>query len=197
VEGRESGVYRVAPLARLNAAEGMATPKAQTEYERMYSVLGGKPLHATLAQHWARLIEMLYASERMLELSRDPEITGSVVRTMPTAQPAEGVGVVEAPRGTLIHHYQTDSDGLIRKANLIVGTGNNYAAMCLSVKKAAAGVLRGEPVVSEDLLNMVEMAFRAYDPCLGCATHSLSSRLVAEIVLRGPDGEVLRTIRTA
>lgn len=197
VEGRENGVYRVAPLARLNAAEGMATPMAQAEYERMYSVLGGKPLHATLAQHWARLIEMLYAAERMLELSRDPEITGSVLRTMPAAEPREGVGVVEAPRGTLIHHYQTDSAGLIQRVNLIVGTGNNYAAMCLSVKKAAASVLGSESVPSEELLNMVEMAFRAYDPCLGCATHALSPRLVTEIIIRGPEGELLRTIRGA
>lgn len=195
VEGPGSGIYRVAPLARLNAAEGMATPLAQTEYERMYSVLGGKPLHATLAQHWARLIELLYAAERMLELSRDPEITGDVVSTPPTATPREGIGVVEAPRGTLIHHYQTDPNGLVEKANLIVATGNNYPAMCLSVKKAAASVLKAGDAPSEELLNMVEMAFRAYDPCLGCATHALHGRSVTEIAIRGPDGRLLRTIR--
>ncbi len=195
VEGPDNGIYRVAPLARLNAADGMATPLAQAEYERMYSVLGEKPVHATLAQHWARLIEMLYAAERMLELSRDPEITGTVIRTMPSAEPREGVGVVEAPRGTLIHHYRTDPHGLVERANLIVGTGNNYAAICLSIKKAAAEVLRGEDTSSEGLLNMVEMAFRAYDPCLACATHALSEGPTIEIAIRGPDGELLRTIR--
>ena len=94
---RESGIYRATPLSRLNAADGMATPLAQEEYERMYATLGGKPVHHTLATHWARLIELLYAAERMLELSRDPEITGPNIRTIPTETPHEGVGIVEAP----------------------------------------------------------------------------------------------------
>jgi len=113
VEGEDSGIYRVAPLARLNVADGMATPLAQEEYERMYDTLGGKPVHATLAMHWARLIELQYAAERLLELCQDPEITDPNVRVIPTATPDEGVGVVEAPRGTLYHHYQTDKNGIL------------------------------------------------------------------------------------
>ncbi len=176
VDGADSGVYRVAPLARLNAADGMATPLAQEEYERMFDTLGGKPVHATLANHWARLIEILYLSERLLDLSRDPHITADDVRTIPTETPTEGTGVVEAPRGTLFHHYRTDEQGLITDVNLIVATGNNHAAICMSVRDAARGAIkRGK--VSEGLLNMVEMAFRAYDPCMACATHSLPGRM--------------------
>ncbi|MDO8568908.1 MAG: Ni/Fe hydrogenase subunit alpha [Dehalococcoidales bacterium] len=139
VEGKDSGVYRVSPLARLNVADGMATPLAQAEYEKMFKTLGGKPVHATLAFHWARLVELLYAAERLLELSQDKEITNPVVRTIPTATPDEGVGVVEAPRGTLIHHYKTDAQGIVQKANLIVATGHNYAAMDMSIRKVAQG----------------------------------------------------------
>jgi F420-non-reducing hydrogenase large subunit len=176
VDGADSGVYRVAPLARLNAADGMATPLAQEEYERMFDTLGGKPVHATLANHWARLIELLYLSEQLSDLSRDPDITSENVRRIPTETPTEGVGVVEAPRGTLFHHYRTDEQGLITDVNLIVATGNNHAAICMSVRDAARGAIkRGK--VSEGLLNMVEMAFRAYDPCMACATHSLPGRM--------------------
>jgi F420-non-reducing hydrogenase large subunit len=194
VEGKDSGIYRVAPLARLNVADGMATPLAQEEYERMFKTLGGKPVHATLAMHWARLIEVLYASERLLELCQDKEITSPTVRTIPTATPDEGVGVVEAPRGTLFHHYQTDKQGLVTKVNLIVATGNNHAAICMSVKKAAQGVIKKGKVVSEGLLNMVEMAFRAYDPCLACATHSLPGHMPFEIILRDPRGNEIERI---
>lgn len=179
-EGKDSGIYRVAPLARLNAADGMATPLAQEAYEKMYDTLGGKPVHQTLAMHWARLIELVYAAERLLELCLDPEITSPEVRTIPTATPGEGVGIVEAPRGTLFHHYIADENGIARKINLIVATGNNNAAMNMSVKKAAKGLIRnGE--VNQGLLNMVEMAFRAYDPCMACATHALTGRVPLEV----------------
>ncbi len=137
--GADSGVYRVAPLARLNVSDGMATPLAQAEYEKMYTTLGGKPVHNTLAFHWARLIEALYAAERMLELAQDKEITDPHVRNIPTAIPEEGIGIVEAPRGTLIHHYKTDKNGIITEANLIVATVNNAAAICMSIEKAAKG----------------------------------------------------------
>lgn len=183
VEGKDSGIYRVAPLARLNVADGMATPLAQEEYDKMYAMLGGKPVHATMAFHWARLIEMVYAAERLLELSRDKEITSPNVRTIPTATPDEGVGVVEAPRGTLIHHYQTDSRGVIQKVNLIVATGHNNSAMNMSVTKAARGFVHNGKVVSEGLLNMVEMAFRCYDPCMACATHTLPGQMPMEVVI--------------
>ena len=109
MDGPESGVYRATPLSRLNAADGMATPLAQAEYERFYDTLGGKPVHNTLATHWARLIELLYAAERALELAQDPEITGDDIRTLPTETPTEGVGIVEAHAGTLTHHYLTDN----------------------------------------------------------------------------------------
>ena len=170
-DGPESGIYRVGPLGRLNAAEGMATPLANGEYRRLFETLGGKPVGSTLAFHWARLVELLYAAERALELSKDPSITGTDLRN-PVKRPGEGVGIVEAARGTLVHHYKLSNEGLVEKANLIVATTNNYADICMSVRDAAKGLIRnGE--VNDGLLNMVEMAFRAYDPCFACSTHSL------------------------
>ena len=194
VEGNDSGVYRVSPLARLNVADGMATPLAQAEYEKMYGTLGGKPVHATLALHWARLIELLYAAEHLLELCQDKEITSPEVRIIPTATPDEGVGIVEAPRGTLIHHYQTDDKGIIKKANLIVATAHNYPAMNMSITKAAKGLIKKGKAVSEGLLNMVEMAFRAYDPCMACATHTLPGQMPLEIIIRDSSGEVVNRL---
>jgi F420-non-reducing hydrogenase large subunit len=192
-EGKDSGVYRVAPLARLNASDGMATPLAQAEYEKMYKVLGGKPVHNTLAFHWARLIEAQYAAERMLQLLSDRDITDPNVRNIPTAIPEEGIGVVEAPRGTLIHHYKTDKNGIITEANLIVATVNNAAAICMSVEKAARGLIKGGEV-SDGLLNMVEMAFRAYDPCFACATHSLPGQMPLSVRIRNSKGDVMRVL---
>ena len=141
-EGQNSGVYQATPLSRLNAADGMATPLAQKEYERMYSTLGGKPVHATLAMHWARLVELLYSAERCLELARDNDITGKELRAQLGPIPGEGVGIVEAQRGTLTHHYFTDNKGIVTKVNLIVGTTNNHAAISMSIKKAAAGLIK-------------------------------------------------------
>jgi F420-non-reducing hydrogenase large subunit len=194
VDGKESGVYRVNSLARLNVADGMATPLAQAEYERMYQTLGGKPIHATLAFHWARLIELLYAAERLLELCQDKEIIDPTVRTIPTATPDEGVGVVEAPRGTLIHHYQTDENGIVQKVNLIVATAHNYPAMNMSIQKAAQKLITGGKVVTEGLLNMVEMAFRAYDPCMACATHTLPGYMPLEVVIYDSKGEMVEKV---
>jgi F420-non-reducing hydrogenase large subunit len=194
VEGNDSGVYRVSPLARLNAADGMATPLAQAEYERMYQMLGGKPVHATLAFHWARLIEILYAAEHLLELCQDEEITSPEVRTIPTATPDEGIGVIEAPRGVLIHHYQTDDKGIVQKVNLIVATAHNYPAMNMSIKKAAQGLIKKGKVVSEGLLNMVEMAFRAYDPCMACATHTLPGQMPLEVVILDSERNVIKRL---
>ncbi|MEK6767772.1 MAG: Ni/Fe hydrogenase subunit alpha [Gemmatimonadota bacterium] len=195
VDGPDSGVYRATPLARLNAADGMATPKAQAAYERMYQTLGGKPVHATLATHWARVIEIMYAAERTLELATDPEITSAEYRTIPTEIPTEGVGSVEAPRGTLYHHYQTDDRGIVRKVNLIVGTTNNHAAISMAVKRAASKLIRKGVEASDGVLNMVEMAFRAYDPCFGCATHSLPGQMPLELRIRNPDGRVVQVLR--
>ena len=190
-DGEKSGIYRATPLSRLNVADGMATPLAHEEYEKMYATLGGKPVHHTLATHWARLIEMLYAAERMLELSRDPEITGPNIRNIPTEVPAEGVGIVEAPRGTLTHHYVTDEKGLMKKCNLIVGTTNNYAAISMTVKKVAQGIIRKGTEITEGLLNRIELAWRAYDPCMGCATHTLPGQLPIEIAVYDADGTLI------
>jgi len=194
IDGKESGVYRVAPLARLNAADGMATPLAQEAYEKLYSVLGGKPVHSTLAFHWARLVEALYASERVLELARDPEITSPDIVNLPTKTPKEGIGIVEAPRGTLIHHYQTDDRGILTKVNLIVATVNNAAAINMSIDKAARSLIK-KGQVSEGLLNMVEMAFRAYDPCHACATHSLPGRMPLEVNIYDAKGDLIRKLK--
>ncbi|MCW3984311.1 MAG: Ni/Fe hydrogenase subunit alpha [Candidatus Bathyarchaeota archaeon] len=168
--GTDSGLYRVGPLARLNASDGMATPLAQAEYQEMYKTFGGKPVHSTLAFHWARLIELLYATERAVELIKDPEITSTHIRNKP-GEPGEGVGVVEAARGTLIHHYTLDKDAMVKDVNLIVATTNNYPSICMSVRDAAKGFIHNGKA-DQGILNMVEMAFRAYDPCFGCSTHA-------------------------
>ncbi len=180
VDGEESGIFSVAPLACLNAACGMATPRAQEAYQEMYETLDGKPVHHTLVNHWARVIEMVYGAERIKELAEDEEITSSKIRELPQQTPAEGMGVVEAPRGTLFHHYLTNEQGVIQKANLIVATQNNSARMAMSIDKAAKELItQGE--VDEGLLNMVEMAFRAYDPCHACATHTLPGQMPLKV----------------
>ncbi|HLA40759.1 MAG TPA: Ni/Fe hydrogenase subunit alpha [Candidatus Glassbacteria bacterium] len=192
-DGPESGIYRVAPLSRLNVADRMATPLAQEAFEKMYEILGGRPAHQTLAFHWARLVEALYAAERMNELLDDEEITSDDIRNLPTQTPSEGVGVVEAPRGTLIHHYKTDENGIITAVNLIVATNHNAAPIAMSVEKAARGMVHG-PEVTEGMLNLVEMAFRPYDPCLACATHALGKTpIVARI--HDHEGSLIRTVR--
>jgi F420-non-reducing hydrogenase large subunit len=193
-DGPDSGVYRAAPLARLNAADGMSTPLAQEQYERMMETLGGKPVHFTLAYHWARVIELVNAAEMAYDLARDPEITSPDIRTVPTETPTEGVGVVEAPRGTLFHHYVTDDKGIVEQANLIVGTTNNHAPINMSIQKAAKGLVEKLGGLSDGVLNMIEMAFRAYDPCFGCATHFLPGQMPMEVTLYDARGEVVDRI---
>jgi F420-non-reducing hydrogenase large subunit len=191
--GAENGVYRVGPLGRLNSSSGMATPLAQAEYEAMYKTLGGKPVHGTLAFHWARLIELLYATERALELVRDPEITSTNVRNKP-GEPGEGVGVVEAARGTLYHHYVLDKDALIKDVNMIVATTNNYPAICMSIRDAAKGLIHGGNV-DQGILNKVEMAFRAYDPCFGCATHYAIGQMPLAIGVYNSKRQLIKTVQ--
>ncbi|MBN2502735.1 MAG: Ni/Fe hydrogenase subunit alpha [Anaerolineales bacterium] len=202
VDGKDSGMYAATPLSRLNAADGMATPKAQEAYEKFYETLGSKkvngryqPVHHTLAAHWARLVELLYAAERMEELINDPEIIDPNTRAPVTEVPTEGVGSVEAPRGTLTHHYWTDENGILTKVNLIVGTTNNNAPITLSIKKAAQALITKGTVVTDGLLNKVEMAFRSYDPCFGCATHSLPGQMPLEVKIRDADGEVVEVLQ--
>ncbi len=195
VDGQDSGIYMATPLSRLNASGGMATPLAQAEYERFYATLGAKPVHQRLATHWARLIELLYAAERWVELATDPEITSPNFHTIPTEKPTEGVGIVEAPRGTLTHHYTTDERGVLTQVNLIVGTTNNYAPMSMSINKAASSLIRQGSVVTEGLLNRVEMAFRAYDPCFGCATHSLPGQMPLQVTIRDSEGNPVEVLK--
>jgi len=200
VDGPDSGVYCATPLSRLNASDGMTTPQAQEHFERFYETLGSKktngryaPVHHRLATHWARLVELLYAAERMLELVQDPEITDPNVRPVVTSTPTEGIGCVEAPRGTLTHHYKTDENGILTDVNLIVGTTNNNAPIAMSIKKAAEGLIKnGE--VNQGLLNQVEMAFRNYDPCMSCATHSLPGQMPLEIQIRDHAGNLVDTL---
>ncbi|HZD56316.1 MAG TPA: Ni/Fe hydrogenase subunit alpha [Anaerolineales bacterium] len=201
VDGQDSGVYCATPLSRLNAADGMATPKAQEYFEKFYETLGSKkingryaPVHYRLATHWARLIELLYAAERMLELITDPEITDPDVRKVVDTTPDEGVGSVEAPRGTLTHHYWTDSQGILTKVNLIVGTTNNNAPIAMSVKKAAQSLITKGTQISDGLLNRIEMAFRNYDPCMSCATHSLPGQMPLEVIIRDSQGNEIKRL---
>lgn len=194
IDGKDSGIYRVAPLARLNVSDGMATSLAQGEYERLFGLLGGKPVHSTLAYHWARLVESLYAAERMVELAEDDDITDPKVRNIPKETPKEGIGVCEAPRGTLFHHYETDESGIVQKVNLLVGTQNNAASICMSIEKAARLLIR-HGNVSDGILNMIEMAFRAYDPCLACATHSLPGEMPMIISIYDKEKELVKEIR--
>jgi F420-non-reducing hydrogenase large subunit len=136
----------------------------------------------------------MYAAERVAELIDDPEITGKDVRNIPTKVVGEGVGHVEAPRGTLFHHYWADKDGMTTKLNILVATGQNNAAICMSVKKAAENLIKNF-AVSEGLLNRIEMAFRSYDPCLSCATHALSGHPPIDVLIFDRDGNLLQRLR--
>jgi F420-non-reducing hydrogenase large subunit len=197
VTDASSGIYRVGPLGRINVCEGYTTPLAQAEYEvfrktmRDLGVTG--PVHHTLAYHWARVIELQHAAERMLQLASDKSVTSDDIRGA-WNPPKEGVGICEAPRGTLIHHYASDKDGLCTKINMIVATTNNYAAMNTSVRQAAKALIH-DGMVSQGLLNKVEMAFRCYDPCNSCGTHALNGAPALQVTVRKADGSVVKTVR--
>jgi len=191
-DGERSGIYRVGPLGRLNAADGMATPKANEHYKAMFQTFGTKPVNSTLAFHWARLIELLYAAENTLLLAQDPAITGTDIRNMDYKMQEQGIGVVEAARGTLYHHYWLTDDRLMKRVNLIVATTNNAGAICQSIRNAAKELIHGGKA-DEGLLNMVEMFFRAYDPCFACATHVLGQiPLVVEV--RDASGDLVTSL---
>jgi len=201
VDGVDSGVYKASPLSRLNVSDGMATPLAQAEYERFYETLtkdksGKTMVNATLATHWARVVELVYACEATLKLAQDDEITSDKIHNPPKGIVGEGVGIVEAPRGTLTHHYKTDQKGIVTEANLIVGTTNNNAPITMSIKRAAEGLIKKGTKVTDGILNRIEMAFRAYDPCFGCATHSLPGEMPLEVIVHDAEsGEVVQTAR--
>ncbi len=194
-EGPESGLYRVGPLARLNVASAMATPLAEAERQRLFEVLGW-PAHQTLAFHWARLVEALQAAEAVQALAHDSLLESRDVRNLPAplSGPASGVGIVEAPRGTLIHHYQADGDGILTAVNLVVASQHNAAPVQISVRKAARGLIRGGKV-DDGLLNQLEMAFRAYDPCNACASHSLPGELPLVVTVRDHRGALVEVVR--
>ena len=190
--GWPKGVYRVGPLGRLNAADKINTPMANEEFNNFKSIGGGKPVEGTLWYHYARLIEDLYAIERAKEILLDPDVTSADIATDYSELTGEGVGVIEAPRGTLIHHYKTDPNGMLTKVNLIVATGHNNWAMSNSVDMVAKTFVDGKKL-TEGMLNRVEAAIRAYDPCLSCSTHAIG-QMPMVIELMEPDGTIVDRI---
>ena len=186
--GPEHGWYKVGPLARVQNCDSIPTPFAEHERRELVAYAGGKPLHATLAYHWARMIEMLFAAETIKELLQDDDLSGTELMTSGERR-REGVGVIEAPRGTLFHHYQVGDDDLVTMANLIVSTTNNNQAMNSAVREVAKQYLDGNEI-TEGLLNHIEVAIRAYDPCLSCATHALG-KMPLEVTLVDAEGTEL------
>lgn len=187
-EGAEGGWYRVGPLARVNNCDRITTPLAEAERRIFREAAGGGMQQASLAYHWARMIEMLHAAEEIERLLQDPEILGTDLVTK-GERALEGIGVIEAPRGTLFHHYRINEHDVIEKANLIVSTTNNNQAMNEAVRQVAARYLDGK-TLTEGLLNHIEVAIRAYDPCLSCATHALG-RMPLQVELLDAGGRLL------
>jgi F420-non-reducing hydrogenase large subunit len=187
------GMYRTNTLARINVCDRIPTPLAQAELEE-FRKLFGRPAQATLLYNWARLIELLYNAERAVELLNDKEITGGETRVPVTPRASRGVGHVEAPRGTLYHDYETDANGMVKNVNLIVGTTHNNGPINMSVKQTAIALIKNGKY-DEEILNKLEMAVRAYDPCVSCATHSLDGKLMVSIDITGPDGELIKNFR--
>jgi NAD-reducing hydrogenase large subunit len=186
--GSDNGWYRVGPLARVNNCDHFTTPLAEKERVEFMAVGNGKPVQSALAYHWARLIELLHCAEAIRELLHDPDISGSELVNKGDMQSC-GIGVLEAPRGTLFHHYEIDDDGIVNKANLIVSTTNNNQAMNESIRQVASNYLDGSQL-TEPLLNQIEVAIRAYDPCLSCATHAMG-KMPLEITLVNENEEVV------
>ena len=191
--GWPDGVYRVGPLGRLNAAEKIDTPLAQEEFKIYRQINGGKPVYHTLYYHYARLIETLFAIERARELLENPDLMGNDLLNKSRDLQPEAVGVLEAPRGTLIHHYKVNPNGQLEKVNLIVSTGHNNWAMSKAVDSVAKEYVKG-PDVSEGMLNRVEAAIRAYDPCLSCSTHAVGQMPIKLDVI-DPDGSIRQTLQ--
>lgn len=191
--GEDGGMYRVGPLARLNIADGLGTPLADEEL-KAFKALSSEPIRASFHYHWARLIEMLYAIEKIEMLLNDAEILSRHVRSVAAPNRFEGIGVVEAPRGLLVHHYRIDENGLVTGLNLIVATGHNNFAMNRGILQAARVFVRGERI-QEGMLNAVEAVIRCFDPCLSCATHAFG-RPRLHIDLVSPDGRVVDSLRS-
>lgn len=187
-----SAIYRTNSLARINVCDKISTPLAQKELEEFREAFG-RPAQPTLLYNYARLIELLYNAEKAVELIKDPDITSTDIRVPVTPRAARGVGCVEAPRGTLIHDYETDENGLITDVNLIVGTTHNNAPINMSVKQTAKALIK-DGKYDQGILNTVEMAIRAYDPCLSCATHKLDGSIAVKLEIRDARGKVIDTI---
>jgi len=185
--GRKSGSYRVGPLARINICDYIDTPLAESARKDFIQISDGEMVQSTLAYHWARMIELLHCAEKIKQLLHDSEIGKNDLQVKGTMQES-GIGVIEAPRGTLFHHYEIDENSLVSKCNLIVATTNNNAAMNNSVRKAASDIFDGRKL-SEPMLNAIEVAIRAYDPCLSCATHALG-KMPLEVKLVDNDGNL-------
>ena len=190
--GWPKGTYRVGPLGRLNVADKINTPLANEEFKNFKALGSGKPVEGTLWYHYARLIEDLYAIERAKEILLDPDVLSTDLATDYAALTGEGVGCIEAPRGTLFHHYKTDQNGMLTKVNLIVATGHNNWAMSNSVEMVAKAYVDGKKL-TEGMLNRVEAAIRAYDPCLSCSTHAIGAMPMV-IEMLEPDGTVVDRI---
>jgi NAD-reducing hydrogenase large subunit len=192
--GSEKGWYRVGPLARVQNCDFIHTPRAEIERQAFVAWGEGDLVHASLAYHWARMIEMLHSVEVIGELLDDPALlSGDLVHSGPRQR--SGVGVIEAPRGTLIHDYDVGDDDLVTRCNLIVSTTHNNQAMNEAVRSVARDYLSGHEL-TEGLLNHIEVAIRAYDPCLSCATHALG-QMPLDVTLLGPDGEMLDRVQKA
>ena len=190
--GKENGWYRVGPLARMNICNYIDTPLADAARQDFLAHGAGGPVQGSLAFHWARMIEALYAAEGIERLLRDPDIMGGEL-VVTGEKRYEGIGVIEAPRGTLFHHYRVDDRDVVVKANLIVSTTSNNQAMNESIRQVAATYLDGrEP--TEGLLNHIEVAIRAYDPCLSCATHALG-KMPLDVEVLDPAGHLVSRLQ--
>ena len=187
--GKEKGWYRVGPLARLNTADFIPSKLAQQEFEEYKAVTNGKPNNTCLHTHWARLIETLHSAEMIKELLEDEDLQKDNLVNKGTRQ-AEGVGLIEAPRGTLFHHYEVNKDDQITMANLIVSTTNNNQPMNEAVNIVAKGQMNGQKEITEPMTNAVEVAIRAYDPCLSCATHALG-KMPLEVSLYDKENQLI------
>jgi len=195
--GAENGWYRVGPLARLNTCERIDTPEAEAARVEFFAELGGRPCNVTMAYHWARMVELLHSAEVIRLLLHDADLQGEELVAPPGTRREEYVAMIEAPRGTLTHHYRVDENDQVTMANLIVSTTCNNEAMNRAVKRIADDHLAGRPEITEGMLNRIEVGIRAYDPCLSCATHALG-QMPLEVTLVGPGGEMLdRRARSA
>jgi F420-non-reducing hydrogenase large subunit len=187
-----NGIYRTNTLARMNVCDFIDTPLAQAELEEFRKNFG-RPAQLTLLYHWARLIELLYNAENATRLLDDPEITNVETRKKVVPRAARGIGCTEAPRGTLIHDYTTDENGMLTNVNLIVGTTHNNAPINMSVKQAAKSLIKGGKY-DQGIMNRVEMAIRAYDPCLSCATHKFDGTVAVKIEILDAKGNLIDTL---